>query len=147
MTGTPNANEEQTGQPNATVTPGQGNEEINGATKPGEVSPKPEENNPAVTEPGTTAPGNTNQGTQVKPKRSNSYWYSGATGDQNTQQGNTEQNNQNAEPSAPGTTDQASATVKPGSAPNQDTEVKPNPDQNNNSPLVKTLIKQVKVLK
>ncbi|MEJ7304705.1 signal peptide protein, partial [Staphylococcus caprae] len=66
-TGTPNANEEQTGQPNATVTPGQGNDEINGATKPGEVSPKPEENNPAVTEPGTTAPGNTNQGTQVKP--------------------------------------------------------------------------------
>ncbi|MEI1264914.1 hypothetical protein VUS13_32825, partial [Pseudomonas aeruginosa] len=55
VTGTPNANEEQTGQPNATVTPGQGNDEINGATKPGEVSPKPEENNPAVTEPGTTA--------------------------------------------------------------------------------------------
>ena len=26
------------------------------------------------------------------------------------------------------------ATVKPGSAPNQDTEVKPNPDRNNNSP-------------
>ena len=77
MTGTPNANEEQTGQPNATVTPGQGNDEINGATKPGEVSPKPEENNPAVTEPGTTAPGNTNQGTQVKPNpdRNNSnYW-------------------------------------------------------------------------
>ena len=43
MTGTPNTNGEQTGQPNATVTPGQGNEEINGASKPGEVSPKPEE--------------------------------------------------------------------------------------------------------
>ncbi|MEJ7230927.1 signal peptide protein, partial [Staphylococcus epidermidis] len=27
---------------------------------------------------------------------------------------------------------QLGATVKPGSAPNQDTEVKPNPDQNNN---------------
>ena len=38
MTGTPNTNGEQTGQPNATVTPGQGNEEINGASKPGEVS-------------------------------------------------------------------------------------------------------------
>ena len=67
MTGTPNTNGEQTGQPNATVTPGQGNEEINGASKPGEVSPKPEENNPTATEPGTTAPGNTNQDTQVKP--------------------------------------------------------------------------------
>ena len=34
VTGTPNTNGEQTGQPNATVTPGQGNEEINGASKP-----------------------------------------------------------------------------------------------------------------
>ncbi|WP_049385825.1 hypothetical protein, partial [Staphylococcus epidermidis] len=45
------------------------------------------------------------------------------------EQGNTEQNNQNAEPSAPGTTDQAGATVKPGTTPNQDAEVKPNTDQ------------------
>ncbi|MGZ9439803.1 YSIRK-type signal peptide-containing protein, partial [Staphylococcus epidermidis] len=42
---------------------------------------------------------------------------------------NTEQNNQNAQPSAPGTTDQAGATVKPSTTPNQDAEVKPNPDQ------------------
>ncbi|EJD79631.1 hypothetical protein HMPREF9993_06818, partial [Staphylococcus epidermidis NIHLM087] len=45
---------------------------------------------------------------------------------------NTEQNNQNAQPSAPGTTDQAGATVKPGTTPNQDAEVKPNTDQNGN---------------
>ena len=89
MTGTPNANGEQTGQPNATVTPGQGNEEINGATKPGEVSPKPEENNPTVTEPGTTAPGNTNQDTQVKPNTdqttNSNYWSKYAT--RQTEQG------------------------------------------------------------
>ena len=105
MTGTPNTNGEQTGQPNATVTPGQGNEEINGASKPGEVSPKPEENNPTATEPGTTAPGNTNQDTQVKPNTDQTATGTPAgTDNQNTQQGNTEQNNQNAQPSAPGTT-------------------------------------------
>ena len=108
----------------------------------------PEENNPTATEPGTTAPGNTNQDTQVKPNTDQTATGTPAgTDNQNTQQGNTEQNNQNAQPSAPGTTDQAGATVKPSTTPIKTLKLNLIQIKIIHQLMVKTGIKQVKVLK